>query len=123
MKTFIAVMLVSSVALADPPDSHFATASADAPIADQESPVLAPPIPGVSVRLRAGETAPFDGRLVELGENLKRGQKLADCRGELEDAKTNVWSSKGVLVGIIIGSIALGAAAGAGVTAWAMSKK
>ena len=90
--------------------------------APEDSPVLAPDIPGLSVRLRAGEQAPFDGRLVELEENRRRGAAMVDCKAELASAKENTWVSKPVLVAIIVGGVVLGAAAGAGVTAWAMKK-
>lgn len=64
--TFLVVLLVASLAHADP--------------AETDSPVLAPDLPGVSVRLRAGETAPYDGRLIELSENVRRGKALVECR-------------------------------------------
>lgn len=90
---------------------------------DTDSPVLAPDIPETSVRLRAGETAPFDGRLISLDENLRRGKQWVDCKAELDDAKQNVWTSKPILITVIVGAVVLGAAAGAGVTAWALTKK
>ena len=95
----LAVLITCGVAWADPP---------------ADSPVMAPDVPGLSVRLRAGETAPFDGRLVELDENQRRGAALADCRGELASAKTNEWLPKPVLIAIIVGTAVLAAAAGAG---------
>jgi hypothetical protein len=76
MKTFVAVLLVSSLAWADPP-------------VDTDTPTLAPDAPGVSVRLRAGETAPFDGRLLSLDENLRRGKSAATCTATLADAEAN----------------------------------
>lgn len=145
MKTFIATLLVTSISFAaepafkqtcevkgdriycEPPiiaaDAYVVPGSGgDAPIADQESPVMAPDIPGVSVRLKAGEAAPFDARAIALDENLRRGKAIADCKGELEYGKTNVWTSKPVLVALIVGGIVLGAAAGAGAAAWALKK-
>ncbi len=88
---------------------------------EEGSPVLAPDLPGISVRLKAGEQAPFDGRLVELEENRRRGAAIVDCRAELADAKTNVWAPKPVLVSVIVGAVVLGAAAGAGAV-WALKK-
>lgn len=121
MKTLAALLLVSSVAFAQgkelPGDSQ------PIPITEADSPVIAPDLPGISVRLRAGEPAPYDGRLLEHDESVRRGKALVSCRGELADAKTNEWLSKPVLIAFIVGGLALGAAAGAGVTAWAMSKK
>lgn len=87
-----------------------------------DSPVLAPDVPEVSVRLRPGEQAPFDGRLLSLDENLRRGKDAVDCKAELADAKENVWTSKATLVVVIVGAVVLGAAAGAGVTAWALKR-
>ena len=110
MKTLIATLLVSSIAFADS-------------VQDTDSPVMAPDIEGVSVRLKAGETAPFDGRLLALDENLRRGRKMADCEAELADAKTNIWTSKPVLISILIGGLVLGAAAGAGVTYYVLQPK
>jgi hypothetical protein len=83
---------------------------------DTDSPVLAPDVPEVSVRLKAGEVAPFDGRLLALEENLRRGKATADCRAELADAKGNAWVSKPVLITVIVGAVVLGAAVGAGAT-------
>ena len=103
----IALVLMSTTGLAAEPD---------------DSPTMAPDLPGVSVRLRPGEVAPFDGRQVELEENRRRGAAIADCRGELASAKENAWMSKGAVVALIVGSVVLGAAAGAGVTAWAMRR-
>jgi hypothetical protein len=119
MKTTVALLLVSSLAFADPPA---ATVTDSVTVENTDSPTIAPDLPGVSVRLRAGETAPYDGRLIALDENLRRGKALVDCRAELEAGKENAWVSKPVLIGLIIGSVALGAAAGAGVTAWALKR-
>lgn len=80
MKTLIALMLCSSIALADPPATHFATPS-DAPLAADE--------PGVSVRLQKGDPAPFDGRELSLDENLRRGKETTDCKTTLADAQAN----------------------------------
>lgn len=83
---------------------------------DTDTPTLAPDVPNVSVRLRAGETAPFDGRLLSLDENLRRGKEAVDCKAELSSGKENAWISKPVLVGIIVGAVALGAAVGVSAT-------
>lgn len=106
MKTVLAVLLISSVASAFTPE---------------DSPTLAPDVPEVSVRLRAGETAPFDGRLLSLEENLRRGKDAVDCKAELSTAKESVWMSKPLIVGLIIGGIVLGAAGGAAAV-WAVKK-
>lgn len=89
---------------------------------DTDSPVLAPDVPEISVRLKPGETAPFDGRLISLHENLRRGKVTAECKAELASAKENEWVSKPVLIGLIVGAFVVGAGAAAGVTAWAMKK-
>lgn len=96
-------------------------ALAQAPL-DTDTPTLAPDLPGISVRLRAGEVAPFDGRLVELEENRRRGAALVDCRTELAVGKTNEWLSKPALVALIAGTAAASAALAAGVTVWAMKR-
>ena len=101
MRTALAILLASSIAFAEEP---------------LDSPTLAPDLPGVSVRLRPGEAAPFDGRLVALDENLRRGQSLVECRAELASAKENAWLPKPVLIAVVIGGVVLGAAAGAAVT-------
>lgn len=72
MKTFIAVLLCSFIAFADPPP--------DAPVAD---------LPGVSVRVVAGQPAPFDGRLLSDEENVRRAKKEASERATLVDAQAN----------------------------------
>ena len=104
MKTTIALLLISSIALAD-----------------EDAPTLAPDVPDVSVRLRAGETAPFDGRLLSLEENLRRGKDTVDCKAELSAAKENAWVSKPVLISLVVGGLVLGAAGGAAVV-WAVKK-
>lgn len=114
MKTFVAALLVSSLAFAEPPLKECREAT---PLEDQ-----APDVAGVSVKLRAGEPAPFDARALSLEENCERGKAKASCVAELTDAKTFVWVSKPALVTIIVGAAALSAAAAAGVTAWALKK-
>ncbi len=89
---------------------------------ESDSPVLAPDLPGVSVRLKAGERAPFGGRLVALDENVRRTKALVECQGELADGKANVWTSPGVIVALVLGAVVVGAAAGAGVTALALKR-
>lgn len=106
MKTFTALLLIASLAGAAEPD---------------DTPTLAPDVPNVSVRLRAGETAPFDGRLLSLDENLRRGKDAVDCKADLAEAKTNTWVPKPVLVGVIVGALVLGAAGGAAVV-WAAKR-
>lgn len=114
MKTLLATLLVSSLAFADPlPGSGFTV--------PEDTPTLAPDVPEVSVRLRAGETAPFDGRLLSLEENLRRGKSAVECKGELDEAKTNLWMSKPLVIGLIVGGLVLGAAAGAAAV-WAVKK-
>lgn len=64
----------------------------------------APDIPGLSVRLRAGEVAPFDARAVTLQENCERGKMVAGLRAELADARTFKWVSEPLLATLISGS-------------------
>ena len=87
-----------------------------------DTPVLSPDVPNVTVRLRAGETAPFDGRLLSLEENLRRGKSAVDCRAELAKAQESALLPVPALIAIIGGSLALGVAVGAGVTALALRK-
>lgn len=118
MRSALCLLLVSSAALADPPTATVT----DSVTVDSDSPTIAPDLPGVSVRLRAGETAPYDGRLIALDENVRRAKELVGCRAELEAGKENAWLSKPVLVTLIVGTAVLSAAAGAGVTAWALKR-
>lgn len=103
MKTAIAVLLISSLAWADPPLAQCTEAT---PLQDQ-----APDVPGVSVKLRAGEPAPYDARALSFQENCERGKAAVACQAELSDAKTNTWTKPGVIVGMILAAAALGAAA------------
>lgn len=96
--------------------------SAEPVAIETDSPTLAPDAPGVSVRLRAGETAPFDGRLLSLDENLRRGKDAVDCKAELASAKENSWVSKPVLVSVIVGALVVGAAVGAGASYAALNR-
>lgn len=89
---------------------------------DTDTPTLSPDVPDVSVRLRAGETAPFDGRLLSLNENLRRGKDAVDCRAELAKAHESQLLPTGAVIAIIAGAVALGAAAGVGVTYFALKK-
>lgn len=109
MRTFLAVMLCSSLAFADPP--------ADAPTKCTEATTdTAPDVPGVSVKLKAGEPAPFAARALSLQENCERGQDKAFLQTFKDDASTQVMIPKPLLVTIITGVIILSAAAAAGVT-------
>lgn len=87
MKTFVAVLLVSSLAFAQAP----AALPADAPtVSDCDKPGAQPDVPGTSVCIRkAGEPAPFPGRLVSFDENKRRAKKEANERGTLTDAESN----------------------------------
>jgi len=111
MKTALAVLLLASVATADP-----ALGVCTDGVTEQ-----APDLPGVSVRAQEGEPAPFAGRLLSFRENCERGRASADCRAELDEAKTNLWMSKPLVIGLIVGGIVLGAAAGAAAV-WAVKK-
>lgn len=91
IKTFVAALLVSCVALADPP--------ADAPIAD---------VPGASVHLAAGQSAPFAGYLVSDDETLRRGKAKGNLAGTLADAEAN---------GVLLPRAAVAALIGAGAAA------
>lgn len=106
MKTALAVLLIASLAHAD----------------HEDTPTLAPDVPEVSVRLRPGETAPFDGRLLSLDENVRRAKSAVECRAELASARENVWLSKPVVIGVIVGALLVGAAAGAA-GAWAATTR
>lgn len=83
-------------------------AAPDAPLLDA---------PGASVRLEAGQPAPYTGQLLSDAENLRRAKRTAACEGTLEAAQapSNVLLPKAALVAIIIGSVVLSAAAGAAV--------
>jgi hypothetical protein len=83
-----------------------AYAADDAPLAD---------IPRVSVRLKAGDVAPFDGRLLSSDEQVARAKRLAAAEGELAKARESWLLPPAAVVGIIAGALALGVAAGTGV--------
>lgn len=93
----LCLALISNVALAQSPD---------APLAD---------VLGASVRLKAGEPAPFDGRLLSEDEQVRRAKRLAAAEGELAKAHESALVIKPVFVAIIVGALVLGAGAGAGV--------
>lgn len=99
MRTALAVLLVSSVAIADPPT--------DTPVIED--------LPGVSVRLRPGEPAPFQGQLLSEDEQLRRGRRLAAAEATLAKAEQSQLLPLPALIGIIAASVALGAAVGVGV--------
>jgi hypothetical protein len=89
MRTVIALLLCSSVALADPPG--------DTPLAD---------VPDTSVRLVLGQPAPFAGRLLSPEENVRRAKKLADCEATLADAEQGVLLPKPAVAVLISGAAA-----------------
>jgi hypothetical protein len=97
MKAILCALLMSSAALAQSPD---------APVVD---------VLGASVRLKAGEAAPFDGRLLSEDEQIRRAKRLAAAEGELAKAQESMLVSKPVLVAIIVGSLVVGVGAGFGV--------
>lgn len=108
MRALLCVVLIASQAtFASEPD---------------DSPVLAPDVPEVSVRLRPGETAPFDGRLLSLDENVRRAKSAVECRAELASAKESVWMSKPTIIALVAGALLVGAAAGAA-GAWAATRR
>jgi hypothetical protein len=76
----------------------FAQTPSDAPLAD---------IPGTSVKVKQGEPAPFDGRLLSLDENKRRGTVDASKDAELTSLKApeNITVTKGQLTGVIVGSV------------------
>lgn len=94
MRTALLLMLLPSLALAQAP--------ADAPLAD---------LPGTSVRLAAGELAPFPGRLVSDPEAVRREKVNASNAAELASYKgpENVTLTKGAVVAIGAGGLVLGA--------------
>lgn len=107
MKTLVALLLLAAfpVFAADPP--------ADAPLDE----------PGRALVLEQGSIAPYAGVLLDAQEDVRRARARVRAEAELADAKENVWTSKGLLVGVVIGALVLGAAAGAGVTAYALTRK
>jgi hypothetical protein len=91
MKTFLAVVLCSSLAFADP-------TPADAPLA---ATAVVVDVPGTSVHLSAGDVAPFGGRLISDEENIRRAKKEANERVTLLAAQENVLLSKPVVAALI----------------------
>lgn len=110
MKTFIAVMLASSLAFGqDPP--------ADAPVADLDA-------PGRVLDLDAGSIVPFKAQCLDDQELVRRTRREARAAGTLAAAESkNVLIPKGAFAGIIIGAIVLSAAAAATVTYVALPKR
>lgn len=102
MRTAIALVLVSSVALS------------------QDAPKLNPHNEGRSMILGIGETLPFGPSLcMESSEAQRREWNAQRAIGELDKLKESKGSpivSVPVLVAIIAGSIAVGAAVGVGAT-------
>jgi hypothetical protein len=102
MKTVIALLLCSSLALgAEPP--------ADAPLAE-----------GRSMLVDAGTIVPFRGVCLDEQEHVRRERINERNAATLAKAEESALISKPVLVTLILGGLVLGAAAGAGVTAWAL---
>lgn len=100
----VAVLLFCSVAFAQGP--------ADAPRAD-----LPVDVPGVSVHLVAGEPAPFESIALSIPEDMRRASEKKDLRTQLAQAKdpaAHLLVSRSTIVLLVIGALALGAAAGAG---------
>lgn len=119
MRPFIAVMLCSSLALADP--------ATDAPLKQgdhvcgtRETDLDAH---GCTVELKPGELAPYAATALDEQENVRRTRDRARKAGTLENAEEkNVLLPKGALAAIIAGCIVLAAAAGAAVTYVAIPK-
>lgn len=84
MKTIVAAMLCSSLAFADPP--------VDAPMADEL---------GVSVLIKHGDPAPFDGRLLSMDENIARAKRAVECKATLAAAEENALLPKPVVALLI----------------------
>lgn len=97
MRAAVALLLVSSVALADPP--------ADAPL----------DLPGRSVRLEPGQPAPFGGRLLSDAEHVASEKVAASDAAFRKATAGNVMLSPYAVVAIVAGALAVGAAAGVAV--------
>lgn len=94
MRTFIAVMLCSSLAFA----------AEDAPLAE-----------GRSMLVQAGEIVPFRGVCLDEQEHVRRERINERNAVTLATAERSWLISPPVVVGIIVASLALGAAVSAGV--------
>jgi hypothetical protein len=105
MRTMLAVMLVSSLAFADPPADSVA---ADAPTVDYDA-------PGRSLTVEPGTIVPFAGVCLDSQEAISRERSRVRALNELDAAREYVWVSTPVLIGVLVGVLAVGAVAGAGV--------
>jgi hypothetical protein len=96
MKTAICLLLISTLAWADPP--------ADAPLAE-----------GRSIPVAAGELAPFAGQLIEPSEMVRRERINERNAAELAKLKADKGAaivSAPVLVAIVLGTLAVGVGLG-----------
>lgn len=119
----LAVMLAASSAFA------VDALPSDAPTLEPEAPAprIFPPgelAPGRSVKLKAGEPAPFSGQLLDDQEQVRRSRVGARDAGELADLKKgNTIISTPALVAIIAGAVVAGAAAATAITVVALKPK
>jgi hypothetical protein len=90
-------LLIAALLAAEPP--------ADAPL----------DLPGRSVRLVAGQPAPFPGRLLSDAEHIKSEAACADDHAKLAKAEKSLLVSPLGIVALVVGGLAVGAAVGAGV--------
>jgi len=97
----MSILLISSLAFADPPK--------DAPLSD---------LPGRSVRLAAGQEAPFSGRLLSDVEHMESEAVCADDHAFRKEATAGgkLLLSSVAVVALVAGALALGAATAVGVT-------
>ena len=97
MRTFLACLLASSLAFADPP--------ADAPL----------DLPGRSVRLEPGQPAPFAGQLLSDEEHIASEKVAASDAAFRKATAGKAMLSPYAVVAIVAGALAVGAAVGVAV--------
>lgn len=79
-------------------------AQADAPLAERPA-----------MEFKAGEVVPFDSTCMTTGKSIEVGKRIAACEAGLAVAESKTMVSTPVLVAAIVGALAVGFAAGAGV--------
>lgn len=72
--------------------------------------------PDAPVLLKAGEPAPYSGRLLPEAENVRRTAKCAEWEATTKKAEESVLLKPIHVVAIVAGAIAVGAAVGVGAT-------
>lgn len=106
MKTVLALVLCSSVALADPPT--------DAPVAVE-------PV-GRALILEAGSITPYRGVLLDEQEDVRRERARVVAEITVQKASEGVLLSKPAFIAIVVGCAAASAAIAAGATAVALKR-